>query len=247
MVQFTIKRKGWQIVSLFYLANQRQTYDPSRGYLKDVEQRMIAAGITGAALKGGLEIIGKVKAGKNAQVLAETQKIFKVEPKLPIELNFKQIEFRNSGVNIQAKLNEKLKAAENNPTQPKRLSKTEQLSQAEAVKLISQVKQSEPVITTDLQTIAKQTNGEMVGLEHRFKSEESLTRKINDSAVRQTTILMRNGMSQKEAFSTAISKQPNKINDALRYTISFPTGKYRAGYEPTLNSLQQKGYKIERI
>ncbi len=143
--------------------------------------------------------------------------------------------------------NEKLKTAENSPTQLKKLTKTEQLSQAEAIKLINQVKQSEPVITTDLQTIAKQTNGEMVGLEYRFKSKESLTRKINDSTARQTTILMRNGMSQKEAFSTAISKQTNKINDALRYTISFPTGKYRAGYEATLNSLQQKGYKIERI
>jgi flagellar biosynthetic protein FliQ len=47
VVQFTIKRKGWQIVSLFYLANQRQTYDPNRGYLDNVEQRMMAAGITG--------------------------------------------------------------------------------------------------------------------------------------------------------------------------------------------------------
>jgi len=83
----------------------RQTYDPNRGYLKDVEQRMIAAGITGAALKGGLEIIGKVHAGKNPQVLVETQKIFKIE-KSPIETNAKQVEYRNAGVDLKTKLNE---------------------------------------------------------------------------------------------------------------------------------------------
>lgn len=72
---------------------------------------MIAAGSTGAALKGGLEIIGKVHAGANPQVLAETQKVFRIE-KSPLENNAKQIEFRNSGIDWKAKLNEKLKASE---------------------------------------------------------------------------------------------------------------------------------------
>jgi len=138
---------------------------------------MMAAGITGAALKGGLEIIGKVHAGKNPQVLAETQKIFRIE-KSPVEINAKQIEYRNSGIDLKAKLNEKLGKID------KEQIKTEQIAQQEAVKLIEQAKKSEPKTTQDLQAIAKQTNGEMVGLDYRFKSEESLTRKINDQSNR---------------------------------------------------------------
>ncbi len=50
---------GVQIV--FENGVARNIYDPNRGYLKDVEQRMMAVGITGATLKGGLEIIAKIK------------------------------------------------------------------------------------------------------------------------------------------------------------------------------------------
>ncbi len=89
----------------------RNTYDPKRGYLDNVRERMMTAGITGAALKGGLEIIGKVRQGANPQVLAETQKIFRIE-KSPIEINAKQLEYRNSGIDLKAKLNEKLKTVE---------------------------------------------------------------------------------------------------------------------------------------
>ncbi len=75
----------------------------------------MAAGITNAALKGGLEIIGKVHAGKNPQVLAETQKVFRIE-KLPFEINAKQVEYRNSGIDLKAKLNEKLLQAKTKET-----------------------------------------------------------------------------------------------------------------------------------
>jgi hypothetical protein len=37
---------------------------------------MIAAGITGTALKGGIDIIAKVRAGKNPQTFAKTKRIF---------------------------------------------------------------------------------------------------------------------------------------------------------------------------
>lgn len=81
----------------------KQIYDPNRSYLQNVEQRMIAAGITGAALKGGLEIIARVRSGKNPSVLAETQRVFNLEP-----LNARQIEFRNSGIPLRRKLDQKL-------------------------------------------------------------------------------------------------------------------------------------------
>ena len=75
----------------------------------------MAAGITGAALKGGLEIIGKVRQGANPQVLAETQKVFRIE-KQQIETNAKQVEYRNSGIDLKAKLNEKLLQAKTKET-----------------------------------------------------------------------------------------------------------------------------------
>ena len=43
---------------------------------------MIAAGITGATLKGGLEIIAKVRMGRNPQVLAEMQRVFNIKIKI---------------------------------------------------------------------------------------------------------------------------------------------------------------------
>jgi len=49
------------VQTIFENGVARQIYDPKRSYLKDVEQRMIAAGITSVTLKGGLEIIAKVK------------------------------------------------------------------------------------------------------------------------------------------------------------------------------------------
>ena len=222
----------------------RQTYDPNRGYLDNVEQRMMAAGITGATLKGGLDIISKVKAGKNPQVLAETQKIFKVEPKLPIELNSKQIEFRNSGIDLKAKLNEKLKSAEVKPTEARSLTQTEQVAQKEAIKLIEQARRSEPKVTQDLQILAKQTNGEMVGLDYRFKSEESLSRKINDKSSRVEKALIRQGKTPVEASKIALNDTLSKINDSLRYTMSFTKERYYSAYKETLAKLEKQDYKV---
>jgi hypothetical protein len=86
----------------------KQTYDSNRSYLENVRERMIAAGITGATLKGGLEIIAKVRMGSNPQVLAETQKIFKIKPEIETSTP-KQIELKNSGDAKRAELDAKLK------------------------------------------------------------------------------------------------------------------------------------------
>jgi len=217
----------------------RNTYDPKRGYLDNVRERMMAAGITGAALKGGLEIIGKVHAGKNPQVLAETQKIFRVE-KSPIEINAKQIEYRNSGIDLKAKLNEKLGKIN------KEQAKTEQIAQTEAVKLIKQAKQSEPKVMQDLQSIAQQTNGKMVGLEYRFKSEESLTRKIADRTQEKVDKAVKNGKDVESVRLNSIAKEAEKNNDALRYTIAFSPDKYVEGYDRTVKALEKQGYEIKQ-
>lgn len=109
----------------------RNIYDPNRGYLDNIRERMIAAGITGAALKGGLEIVARVYAGSNPKTLAETRKIFKIE-KSPLEINTKQIEFRNSGIDLKAKLNEKLEGVtqiENNSQKQIKYTTKEMLQQ----------------------------------------------------------------------------------------------------------------------
>ncbi|MEP6922905.1 MAG: hypothetical protein ABI954_00450, partial [Pyrinomonadaceae bacterium] len=191
----------------------KNIYDPNRGYLDNVRERMIAAGITGAALKGGLEIVAKVKAGTNPRTLAETQQIFRIE-KSPVQLNAKQIEFRNSGVDFKAKLNEKLGKVNNQQT------KTEQLAQVEAAKLTERAKHNEPLITKNLQTTANQVNGEIVGLDKRFKTEESLTRKFADRTQEKVDRAVKNNKDVELVRLNSIAKEVEKNNDALRYTIT---------------------------
>ena len=47
-----------------------------------------------------------------------------------------------------------------------------------AENLITQAVKNEPEITETLQKIALEVSAEMVGLEHKFKTEESLTQKF---------------------------------------------------------------------
>ncbi len=80
-------------------------YDKNRGYLDNIEQRMVAAGITGTALKGGLEIIGKVRSGKNPQVLAKTQRTFNISKE---KVNAKVGGLQNEASQIKSKIQSKL-------------------------------------------------------------------------------------------------------------------------------------------
>ncbi|MDQ3180889.1 MAG: hypothetical protein M3Q33_10255, partial [Acidobacteriota bacterium] len=72
-----------------------------------------------------------------------------------------------------------------------------------AKKLLAQAEENEPKITADLQTIAWEVSAQMVGLENKFKSEESLTRKLVDTA---------------NANSQTLEEVAEIINDALRFT-----------------------------
>lgn len=47
--------------------------------------------------------------------------------------------------------------------------------------LLAEVRKNEPQITKDLQSIALSNNAKLVGLKNKFKSEQSLTRKLRDS------------------------------------------------------------------
>jgi hypothetical protein len=63
----------------------------------------------------------------------------------------------------------------------------------------------------------------MIGLNYRLKSQDSLQRKLRDG------------------------EHPSNINDALRYTMSFPPGKLAAGATHTIAEMEKMGYTKEVV
>lgn len=106
-------------------------------------------------------------------------------------------------------------------------SKSNRLAQA----LLAEAKKHEPNITKDLRIIASAKDAKMVSLEERFKSPESLSRKLLDTAT---------------AFNIPINKIASKNNDTLRYTFVLGTEKYAIGFAEILSELKQKGYEVPK-
>lgn len=103
-----------------------------------------------------------------------------------------------------------------------------------AQKLLAEAVENEPQITVDLQKIASELSAEMVGLENRFKTEKSLTRKILDTAIPN---------------SEPLEQVAENINDALRYTFILPSEIYAKKFNQTIEILKESDYQIpkERI
>ena len=87
----------------------------------------------------------------------------------------------------------------------------EPLARGKASELINKAKQVEPRVTQTVEALARNRRGRLIGLEHKFKGEESLVRKIRDGA-------LASGLPPAEA----VKKEADGINDALRYTIILP-------------------------
>ena len=62
-----------------------------------------------------------------------------------------------------------------------------------AKQLLKRTHIHEPQITEDLQKIALDVSAEIVGLEHKFKTEPSLAERITQKAVNNTRILVEAG------------------------------------------------------
>ncbi len=77
--------------------------------------------------------------------------------------------------------------------------------------------------TKDLSALASESKGEMLGLQYRLKGEDSLTDKI----VRGT--------------------ESSRINDSLRYTISYPPETLAAEANKVMNQLEKRGYKKDVV
>jgi hypothetical protein len=98
-----------------------------------------------------------------------------------------------------------------------------------AKKLLAEARANEPDITAALQTIARGLSAEMVGLEHKFKTEASLLRKLTDAA----------GDDMKR-----LRWKSKTVNDVLRYTFVLPGEVYGEGLRQTLEYLRECGYQI---
>lgn len=106
--------------------------------------------------------------------------------------------------------------------------KSNRLAQA----LLAKAKKHEPNITKDLRRIAALSNAEMIGLEDRFKSKESLVRKLHDKSA---------------STKIPIEKIAKRNNDTLRYTFLFSDDNYAQGLASVKKHFEKENYQIAKI
>jgi hypothetical protein len=98
-----------------------------------------------------------------------------------------------------------------------------------AAELAKQAQKNETSITAELENIARKVSAELIGLENKLKSENSLTRKL---------------VGQAAANSKSVQKIAENINDVLRYTFVLPFEIYAEGVGQTIEMLQNSGYGV---
>ncbi|MDR3023937.1 hypothetical protein [Chryseobacterium sp.] len=104
-----------------------------------------------------------------------------------------------------------------------------------AKQLIANAELEKELVQGDLLNLVKETGGKMEGLEFAIKGEESLTRKINDRTQDRHV--------EKIGIEKAINKVASKMNDVLRFTITFEPKVYVENYFKIVKELEAKGYK----
>lgn len=105
-------------------------------------------------------------------------------------------------------------------------------SKAQAQTLIGTATKAESPTTSSLTSLADKTGGEMVGLDFRLKSEESLTRKIFDIA---------------DATGEDPEEVAKDMKDVLRYTTVFTPDKYVDGVKTTVAQLLATGHTKKKF
>ena len=101
-----------------------------------------------------------------------------------------------------------------------------------ARQLLAEAGQNEPEITNDVEEIASVLGAKVVSLENKFKTKESLARKLTDYSITR---------------NISLEKVATRINDALRYTLLFSLENYLQDYDSALKLLVEKGYEVQRI
>ena len=98
-----------------------------------------------------------------------------------------------------------------------------------ASRLLERYAPMEASVTPELMAAATAAGGEMSGLEYKFKTQDSLTRKIYSNAPIK-------GLTPEE-FS-------NKLGDALRYTMVTPPDQLAAAAQAVLDDYRRRGYTV---
>lgn len=102
-------------------------------------------------------------------------------------------------------------------------------AKAAAKSKYAQAVAAEPAITATMEKVSEKFGGKMAGLEFKLKTEESLTRKIDDNAVKY------NGDRAEAAAN---------ISDANRYTMTFEPQQYSNGVQEAVKDLEKEGYTL---
>lgn len=98
--------------------------------------------------------------------------------------------------------------------------------------IIGRATKAEPRITSTLQGVADKVGGEMVGLDHRLKTSESLARKIKSKAAAR-------GIEPEEYAA--------QVSDASRYTMQLSAKTYVADIERTMKALKDAGMPVVEL
>lgn len=109
---------------------------------------------------------------------------------------------------------------------------TEQRHRFFAFALLQQAALAEPKVTTDMKELEKMLNAQLVGLDHRFKTLSSLSRKLKKIVHEQ----------QMPIFLAA-----QNVHDVLRYTLTLDSNTYSQNIPAALAFLTSKGYTVKKF
>jgi hypothetical protein len=87
----------------------------------------------------------------------------------------------------------------------------------------------EPQVTRDMQQAAQRTGGTLEGLQYRLKEQSSISRKIEVK------------MPEYEGDPSATAAN---LSDTIRFTMTYPTGRYASGVRRTISDLEHQGYEL---
>ena len=104
------------------------------------------------------------------------------------------------------------------------------LVDATARRLVARAELHDPEVTALVSSVAERSDGRLVGLDHRVKTVESLTRKLTDLT----------GLDPTLDAETAGSK----VYDVLRYTVVSDDYRYMQVHDRVLDGPRQRGVTV---
>jgi len=102
-------------------------------------------------------------------------------------------------------------------------------SHSSAVEKIKTIKEFEPDVTQEVQDLAKEFDGQLQGMDFRFKDPDSMARQIE-------------GKMEKDGLS--IEDATGEVTDGLRYTMLFPPETFTEKTKAVEAALIKKGWKL---